>query len=173
MTKLLSRHRSFGTVNGFSKKGQAISTRTDIKSEFLDETFSNEATASNSGDDVDVDRLALFRRTVGQLQWQVLVRPDIACGVKELARKLTITHGAGRQASQTSYSIPQEDIAPLVLLQPKLVLDPSTRHDFLLTQKRAGPAALTQGKTLQTRYLASQGRRFTPCRRRNQLEHDL
>ena len=44
--------------------------------------------SSDSEDAVDEARHSLYRRTVGKLQWEVPVRPDLAFTVKELARFL-------------------------------------------------------------------------------------
>ena len=50
------------------------------------QTSSTDVISENA---VDSERRELYRRVVGKLQWQHLMRPDIAYAVKELARDLT------------------------------------------------------------------------------------
>ena len=97
------------------------------------ESYTPSAASSTCSEDlVDDDLHSLYRRTVGKLQWQVPVRPDLAFSVKELARKLNGPTLADFKQLKHCLRYIKGTLHYKLYLKPNLVLEPGVLHAFCL-----------------------------------------
>ena len=87
---------------------------------------------ADAEDLVDTDRHSLYRRTVGKLQWQVPVRPDMAFTVKELARKLNGPTESDFKQLKHLLRYLKGSLHYKLYLKPDLNLAPGEKHNFIL-----------------------------------------